>query len=144
MPFPKVEDFLVTNAADQSPGPTRIVSAFRTNDGRPVNILSLSIFILRSSILNLQVTAGIEDSTYMGKDGSEDAHWRADLHSGKRGHGNCLLVAHQVDLKGKFIAIRPPSISTTPRGSDTSIMALQVFSKVNLKVCDDTFLDCRG
>ena len=72
------------------------------------------------------MTATIDDGTYLTKDGTEDPHLRADYFSGARGKGNCLIVGHQVDLKGKFIALRPPNIAATPRGSDTTTMALQV------------------
>ena len=37
-----------------------------------------------------------------------------------------MIVGHQVDLKGRFLALRPPNIAATPRGSDTITMALQV------------------
>ena len=72
------------------------------------------------------MTAIIDDATYLTKDGTEDPHLRADYYSGKRGKGNCLIVGHQVDLKGRFLALRPPNIAATPRGSDTITMALQV------------------
>ena len=88
--------------------------------------LYICLCITSVSPVTLQVTAGIDDSTYLVKSSTEDPHFRGDLQSGKRGHGDCLLVGHQVDLKGKFIALRPPSIACTPRGSDTTIMALQV------------------
>ena len=74
----------------------------------------------------MQVTAVIDDSTYLTKDGTDDPHLCSDYYSGSRGRGNCLIVGHQVDLKGKFIALRPPNIAATPRGSDTTTMALQV------------------
>ena len=84
------------------------------------------------------MTAGIEDSTYITKPGSEDTHFRGDMYSGPRGHNNCMLVQHQVDLKGKFMAIRAPSISQSQRGSDTAIMAIQVLCHRVLQ-CEEMF-----
>ena len=78
------------------------------------------------------MTAIIDDSTYLTKDGTDDPHLRADYYSGSRRKGNCLIVRHQVDLKGKFIALRPPNIAATPRGSDTMTMALQVNICINI------------
>ena len=73
-----------------------------------------------------QVTAGIDDYTYLTRSSTEDPHLRADNWSGARGHGPCLLVGHMVSLLGRFIALRPPGIGATPRGSDTAAMAVQV------------------
>ena len=78
------------------------------------------------------MTAIIVDSTYLTKDGTDDPHLRADYYSGSHRKGNCLIVGHQVDLKGKFIALRPPNIAATPRGSDTTTMALQVNICINI------------
>ena len=77
-------------------------------------------------ILCLQVTAGIDDGTYLTKSSTEDTHNRADNYSGKRGKGNCLIVSHHVSLNGTFMAVKAPNIAATPRGSDTTTMALQV------------------
>ena len=77
-------------------------------------------------ILCLQVTAGIDDGTYLTRSSTEDTHNRADNYSGKRGKNNCLIVSHHVSLNGTFMAVKAPNIAATPRGSDTTTMALQV------------------
>ena len=86
----------------------------------------LSVYMCLSTTICSQVTAGIDDSTYLTRSSTEDPHLRADNWSGKRGHGPCLLVGHMVSLLGRFIALRPPGIGATPRGSDTTAMAIQV------------------
>ena len=87
--------------------------------------LETSSFV-KDFILFLQVTAGIDDGTYLTRSSTEDTHNRADNYSGKRGKNNCLIVSHHVSLNGTFMAVKAPNIAATPRGSDTTTMALQV------------------
>ena len=48
-----------------------------------------------------------DDTTYLKAFGSSDPSWSSTMYSGKRGHGQCMLVGHLVDPLGRVIAVRP-------------------------------------
>ena len=54
-----------------------------------------------------QVCPLSDDTTYIKAFSSNDPAWSNSHYSGKRGHGQCLLVGHLVDPMGRVVAVRP-------------------------------------
>ena len=54
-----------------------------------------------------QVCPLSDDTTYIKAFSSNDPAMSNSHYSGKRGHGQCLLVGHLVDPMGRVVAVRP-------------------------------------
>ena len=72
---------------------------------------SVLYWTLNGSVLcctfSRQVCPLSDDTTYIKAFSSNDPAMSNSHYSGKRGHGQCLLVGHLVDPMGRVVAVRP-------------------------------------